>query len=78
MALSDSMNGRSENGEYSNITAANIAINCADDKPRYSADYVEQKLPEFRAASPSSATSSPGAWSAAPTGPCRAPPTIPT
>jgi pimeloyl-ACP methyl ester carboxylesterase len=52
MALSDSMNGRSENGEYSNITAANIAINCADDKPRYTADYVERKLPEFRAASP--------------------------
>ncbi|MBK3575995.1 alpha/beta fold hydrolase [Streptomyces sp. MBT65] len=52
MALSDSMNGRSENGEYSNITAANVAINCADDKPRYTADYVERKLPEFRAASP--------------------------
>ncbi|MFJ5301830.1 alpha/beta hydrolase [Streptomyces sp. NPDC088350] len=52
MLLSDSMNGRSENGEYSNITAANVAINCADDKPRYTADYVERKLPEFRAASP--------------------------
>ncbi|MFG3018657.1 alpha/beta hydrolase [Streptomyces sp. NPDC048254] len=52
MLLSDSMNGRSQNGEYSNITAANIAINCADEKPRYSADYVQQKLPEFRAASP--------------------------
>ncbi|WP_405990917.1 alpha/beta hydrolase [Streptomyces sp. NBC_00986] len=52
MALSDSMNGRSENGEYSNITAANIAINCADDKPRYTAADVERKLPEFRAASP--------------------------
>ncbi|MGI5457814.1 alpha/beta hydrolase [Streptomyces sp. CA-249302] len=52
LALSDSMNGRSENGEYSNITAANISINCADDKPRYDSDYVEQKLPEFRAASP--------------------------
>ncbi|MFF6988102.1 alpha/beta fold hydrolase [Streptomyces sp. NPDC010273] len=52
MALSDSMNGRSENGEYSNITAANIAINCADDKPRYTAADVEGKLPEFRAASP--------------------------
>ncbi|WP_329256975.1 alpha/beta hydrolase [Streptomyces sp. NBC_01478] len=52
MVLSDSMNGRSENGEYSNIAAANVAINCADDKPRYTADYVEQKLPEFRAASP--------------------------
>ena len=52
MVLSDSMNGRNENGEYSNITAANISINCADDKPRYTAGYVEQKLPEFRAASP--------------------------
>ncbi|WP_217553807.1 alpha/beta hydrolase [Streptomyces sp. GbtcB6] len=52
MLLSDSMNGRSENGEYSNITAANIAINCADEKPRYTSDYVQQKLPEFRAASP--------------------------
>ncbi|MGW3445997.1 alpha/beta hydrolase [Streptomyces sp. NPDC001076] len=52
MLLSDSMNGRSENGEYSNITAANIAINCADQKPRYTADYVQQKLPEFRTASP--------------------------
>ncbi|MCI3272950.1 alpha/beta hydrolase [Streptomyces cylindrosporus] len=52
LALSDSMNGRSENGEYSNITAANIAINCADDKSRYDSAYVERKLPEFRAASP--------------------------
>ncbi|MGV4987489.1 alpha/beta hydrolase [Streptomyces sp. NRAIS4] len=52
MLLSDSMNGRSENGEYSNITAANIAINCADEKPRYTVDYVQRKLPEFRAVSP--------------------------
>ncbi|PNG21616.1 alpha/beta hydrolase [Streptomyces cahuitamycinicus] len=51
LLLSDSMNGRSENGEYSNITPANIAINCADDKPRYDTAYVERKLPEFRAAS---------------------------
>jgi pimeloyl-ACP methyl ester carboxylesterase len=51
LSLSDSMNGRSENGEYSNITPANVAINCADDKPRYDTAYVEQKLPEFRAAS---------------------------
>ncbi|MEV2213127.1 alpha/beta hydrolase [Streptomyces sp. NPDC050997] len=51
MALSDSMNGRSQNGEYSNLVAANISINCADDKARYTTDYVEQKLPEFRAAS---------------------------
>ncbi|MFJ1736040.1 alpha/beta hydrolase [Streptomyces sp. NPDC088254] len=52
MLLSDSMNGRSENGEYSNIAAANVSINCADDKPRYSPDFVQAKLPEFRAASP--------------------------
>ncbi|MDH6587109.1 pimeloyl-ACP methyl ester carboxylesterase [Streptomyces sp. SAI-133] len=52
MLLSDSLNGRSENGEYSNIAAANISINCADDKPRYTAAQVERKLPEFRAASP--------------------------
>ncbi|KJK34696.1 peptidase [Streptomyces variegatus] len=51
MALADSMNGRSENGEYSNITPANVAINCADEKPRYDTAYVERKLPEFRAAS---------------------------
>ncbi|MFI5675038.1 alpha/beta hydrolase [Streptomyces cellulosae] len=51
MALSDSMNGRSQNGEYSNIAAANISINCADDKPRYTVADVERKLPEFRAAS---------------------------
>jgi pimeloyl-ACP methyl ester carboxylesterase len=52
MLLSDSMNGRSENGQYSNITAANISINCADDKPRYTPNYVESKLPAFRTASP--------------------------
>jgi pimeloyl-ACP methyl ester carboxylesterase len=52
MLLSDSMNGRSENGEYSNIAAANVAINCSDEKQRYDTAYVEQKLPEFRAASP--------------------------
>ena len=52
MLLSDSMNGRSRNGEYSNIAAANAAVNCADDRPRYSAGEVEARLPEFRAASP--------------------------
>ncbi|MET9504674.1 alpha/beta hydrolase [Streptomyces sp. NPDC006622] len=52
MLLSDSMNGRNENGEYSNITAANVSVNCADDKPRYSVAQVERRLPEFRAASP--------------------------
>ncbi|MBX9394027.1 alpha/beta hydrolase [Streptomyces sp. TRM72054] len=52
MLLSDSLNGRSQNGEYSNLTAANVSINCADDKPRYTTEYVQQKLPEFRTASP--------------------------
>ncbi|MEE1833456.1 alpha/beta hydrolase [Streptomyces sp. SP17KL33] len=52
MLLSDSLNGRSENGEYSNITAANVSINCADDKPRYTTEDVERRLAEFRAASP--------------------------
>ncbi|WP_328632455.1 alpha/beta hydrolase [Streptomyces sp. NBC_00356] len=51
MALSDSMNGRNEDGKYSNMQAANIAINCADDKPRYTAKDVEAKLPGFREAS---------------------------
>ncbi|ATL30310.1 alpha/beta hydrolase [Streptomyces formicae] len=52
MSLSDSMNGRGEDGEYSNIQAANVSINCADDKARYTREYVEQKLPGFREASP--------------------------
>ncbi|MEU9667105.1 alpha/beta hydrolase [Streptomyces bobili] len=52
MLLSDSMNGRNENGEYSNITAANVSVNCADDRARYSVAQVERRLPEFRAASP--------------------------
>ncbi|WP_329334976.1 alpha/beta fold hydrolase [Streptomyces sp. NBC_00663] len=52
MLLADSMNGRNEDGTYSNLTAANIAINCADDKARYTEDFVEQKLAEFRSASP--------------------------
>ncbi|MGY1497730.1 alpha/beta hydrolase [Streptomyces sp. QTS52] len=52
MQLSDSMNGRDQNGEYSNITAANTAINCSDQKPRYTVADVEARLPGFRAASP--------------------------
>ncbi|CAL9296410.1 Carboxylesterase A [Streptomyces sp. enrichment culture] len=51
MLLSDSMNGRSDNGEYSNLTAANAAINCSDDKARYTVDHVQRRLPRFRAAS---------------------------
>jgi pimeloyl-ACP methyl ester carboxylesterase len=51
MLLSDSMNGRSKNGEYSNEAAANVSINCSDSRPRYDAAYVERKLPQFQAAS---------------------------
>ncbi|MFI6276084.1 alpha/beta hydrolase [Streptomyces sp. NPDC050988] len=52
MLLADSMNGRNQDGEYSNLAAANVSINCADDKPRYTTADVRSKLPEFREASP--------------------------
>ncbi|SDK92192.1 alpha/beta hydrolase [Streptomyces indicus] len=52
MALSDSMNGRNLDGTYSNIQSANVAINCADDKARYTVEDVKAKLPEFRKTSP--------------------------
>ncbi|MFI5753736.1 alpha/beta hydrolase [Streptomyces sp. NPDC051569] len=52
LALSDSMNGRDQQGRYSNLQAANAAINCADSKERYTLAQTKAKLPEFRAASP--------------------------
>jgi pimeloyl-ACP methyl ester carboxylesterase len=52
LALSDAMNGRSENGHYSNISAANAAINCVDSKERWSLAQTKAKLPEFRKVSP--------------------------
>ncbi|AXG80131.1 alpha/beta hydrolase [Streptomyces paludis] len=52
LALSDSMNGRDQYGKYSNIQAANAAVNCADSKERYTLAQTKAKLPEFRAASP--------------------------
>jgi pimeloyl-ACP methyl ester carboxylesterase len=52
MLLSDLMNGRNEDGTYSNIEAANISISCADDKERYTPAEVEKQLPEFRRVSP--------------------------
>ncbi|MFJ6939334.1 alpha/beta hydrolase [Streptomyces sp. NPDC101132] len=51
LALSDAMNGRNQDGTYSNIGAANTAINCADSKDRYTIEQTKAKLPEFRAAS---------------------------
>ncbi|UQX02874.1 alpha/beta hydrolase [Streptomyces sp. RerS4] len=52
MALSDALNGRDQQGRYSNIGAANTAINCADSKDRYTLEETKAKLPEFRKASP--------------------------
>ncbi|MEV7519600.1 alpha/beta hydrolase [Streptomyces sp. NPDC091371] len=52
MALSDALNGRNEHGQYSNIGAANSAINCADSKDRYTLEQTKAKLPDFRSASP--------------------------
>ncbi|MFF8830224.1 alpha/beta hydrolase [Streptomyces sp. NPDC015131] len=52
LALSDSMNGRDQNGSYSNLQAANAAINCVDDKARFSVAETKAKLPRFREASP--------------------------
>ncbi len=39
------MNGRSQNGQYSNLYAANVSINCADEKPRYTISDVQAGLP---------------------------------
>ncbi|MET9605689.1 alpha/beta hydrolase [Streptomyces sp. NPDC006512] len=52
MALSDALNGRDQQGRYSNIGAANTAINCADSKERVTLEQAKAKLPAFRAASP--------------------------
>lgn len=52
LALSDALNGRDQQGRYSNIGAANTAINCADSKERYTLEQTKAKLPDFRAASP--------------------------
>ncbi|MFD5034172.1 alpha/beta hydrolase [Streptomyces sp. NPDC058220] len=52
LALSDAMNGRDDQGRYSNLQAANAAINCADSKERYTLAQTKAKLPEFRKASP--------------------------
>ncbi|MFE1229313.1 alpha/beta fold hydrolase [Streptomyces sp. NPDC058745] len=51
LALSDSMNGRDQNGSYSNIQAANAAINCVDFKERFTLGQAKERLPKFREAS---------------------------
>ncbi|MFJ6695666.1 alpha/beta hydrolase [Streptomyces sp. NPDC091272] len=52
LVLADSMNGRNQDGTYSNIGAANAAINCVDSKERFDVAYAKSKVPEFRKASP--------------------------
>ncbi|MGW0366016.1 alpha/beta hydrolase [Streptomyces sp. NPDC002990] len=52
LALSDALNGRDRNGRYSNIGAANTAINCADSKERYTLRETKSRLGAFRSASP--------------------------
>ncbi|MEV7868007.1 alpha/beta hydrolase [Streptomyces sp. NPDC088124] len=52
LALSDSLNGRDQNGQYSNLQAANVAVNCADSRERYTLAQTKERLPTFRKASP--------------------------
>ncbi|MGW0773355.1 alpha/beta hydrolase [Streptomyces sp. NPDC002835] len=52
MAFSDALNGRNEDGSYSNIQAAGTAIGCVDSKARHTLDEAKAMVPEFRAASP--------------------------
>ncbi|MFE9255521.1 alpha/beta hydrolase [Streptomyces sp. NPDC006879] len=51
LALADLMNGRNQDGSYSNQGAANAAINCADYKERYGMPQTKARLPEFEKAS---------------------------
>ncbi len=52
LSMSDAMNGRNEDGTYSNLIAAHTAISCADSKDRYTLAETRAKLPAFRKASP--------------------------
>jgi hypothetical protein len=52
LTLADAYNGRDPHGRYSNINSANTAINCADQKQRYTDTDVQTHLPQFRNASP--------------------------
>ncbi|WP_346049080.1 alpha/beta hydrolase [Actinomadura chokoriensis] len=52
LMLADAQNGRAGDGTYSNLSAANTAITCADSTDRYTAADVRRLLPSFRGASP--------------------------
>ncbi|MFF4528033.1 alpha/beta hydrolase [Streptomyces sp. NPDC001407] len=51
LSLSDSMNGRGQDGRYSSLQSSLNAITCADSAQRYTATEIEGKVPEFRKAS---------------------------
>ncbi|MFB7470976.1 alpha/beta hydrolase [Kitasatospora sp. NPDC056184] len=52
LALADAYLGRDAQGRYSNLSAANRAITCVDDRQRYTEAEVREQLPAFRQASP--------------------------
>lgn len=52
LMLADLLNGRRNDGTYTNLHAANTAIGCADGTARYTAADVHRELPRFRNASP--------------------------
>ncbi|GAA4369787.1 alpha/beta fold hydrolase [Actinomadura verrucosospora] len=52
LMLADAQNGRRGDGTYSNLSAANTAITCADGADRPTASDVRRLLPRFREASP--------------------------
>ncbi|MFD0532463.1 alpha/beta hydrolase [Actinomadura luteofluorescens] len=57
LMLADVQNGRRQDGTYSNLSAANTAITCADGADRPSVSDVRRLLPRFRGASPIFGTS---------------------
>ncbi|MFG2086328.1 MULTISPECIES: alpha/beta hydrolase [unclassified Spirillospora] len=57
LMLADVQNGRDEDGTYTNLTAANTAITCADGTGRHTPSDVRRLLPAFRNASPVFGTS---------------------
>ncbi|MFF7731037.1 alpha/beta fold hydrolase [Streptomyces sp. NPDC008001] len=52
LSLGDAMNGRGQDGRYSTLQSSLNAITCADFSQRYTAAEIEQRVPEFRKASP--------------------------
>ncbi|MFE6865281.1 alpha/beta hydrolase [Kitasatospora sp. NPDC057692] len=52
LALADAYLGRDAQGRYSNLSAANRAVTCVDDRQRYTEAEVREQLPAFRQASP--------------------------